>query len=1085
MTATPAPEDLFRRYRDHGDPAALAGVFDALAPRLLLLAAHVTPDPAAAEDLLQETFLQAMAKAAQWDPQRPLLPWLGVILRHRAVDLARRLKLRRPTDADLDGFAGASGIAGPADEAATRELLERIDSALAGMSSPYREALVLRLVHGMEPTAIAHALGRPPETVRTQLRRGLELLRGALPASLASALALVLAERGMAATRASVLAAAKAGARTSRHLGWWLLGAATLALGIAGWFALPRQPAAVPPQTAVAATERTPRDPAAERPVEPTPAPDAARIPGSLPATDADVRTSTLRGRLVRQDDRSPIAGGRAEVSFGRGRFVTDDPDFRTYPDPVETRASADGTFAITFTPAELTRVFLALAAPGFATVDTEWVSVKNGIDVDLGDIPLPRAVTLRARAVDEQGAPVPGLTLNVERHSGGMTGPTSMFTMWSSVDLTSAGDGALEPQELPAPATYGVAISFRQPGWRVVRPGELVADVADLVTDIVVARAPITDRILGRVVDEHDNPVAGVTITADAEMLDLGSAVSGADGSFWLAPDVKGDELPLYLPVTERRFALLEPERHYARGTTEHVVRVRRMPTFDVPIDVVDARDGSAVTGYGVRWCLDYWGADMELQMPPDAIYRPAPVEPHAAGRTVVPGLAPGNYRLCVHPANHDLATAYLVPFKIGADGPRAVRVELQPFAPLRVVLRDDRGEPLPGVAVQLIHTMGAGQQMSAVFTKEQFARGVGGGLRTAIGLETVVTNGDGVAILPAPTGEDRLALRLNGPRVHSQQRELAVVPANGRDEPITLPTLAIVRGRLVPPTLLDLIGPSAEQRREAAIVRDEDSELGYSMPTIAIGNDRTSQNTRVADDGTFEFATVEAGDHTISMSLQWRRDSGFYARDDHELAAVTGLRPGETRDLGAIDVSRLVPARVHGRVTLDGATWTAGQLVLVNAAAPDETFAIDLDERAQFTLVQRPGRYLPCLEWEDAAGRHLLAAEQLLELGVAAEVDCALPFVHRVLRLAVVDANGAPVPGQTLRIVPIDRRELGERFARSQADAAGMIVLDPAPPGRVQVFLPGSGGAPLAEIVATPGSRTEAKVVVPVVPR
>ncbi len=51
----------FVRFRERGDGKALARVFDALAPRLLLLALHVVRDRAEAEDVVQECFLRAMA----------------------------------------------------------------------------------------------------------------------------------------------------------------------------------------------------------------------------------------------------------------------------------------------------------------------------------------------------------------------------------------------------------------------------------------------------------------------------------------------------------------------------------------------------------------------------------------------------------------------------------------------------------------------------------------------------------------------------------------------------------------------------------------------------------------------------------------------------------------------------------------------------------------------------------------------------------------------------------------------------------------------------------------------------------------
>jgi len=73
---------------------------------------------------------------------------------------------------------------GPAAEAAAAELDERLHAALARLATPYREPLYLSLLHGLGAAEIATALGRPAGTVRTQLVRGLELLRAGLPATL-------------------------------------------------------------------------------------------------------------------------------------------------------------------------------------------------------------------------------------------------------------------------------------------------------------------------------------------------------------------------------------------------------------------------------------------------------------------------------------------------------------------------------------------------------------------------------------------------------------------------------------------------------------------------------------------------------------------------------------------------------------------------------------------------------------------------------------------------------------------------------------------------------------------------------------
>ncbi|MCA8954089.1 MAG: sigma-70 family RNA polymerase sigma factor, partial [Planctomycetes bacterium] len=179
-----SPEQCFVRYRERDDLDALARVFDAFAGHLLLVAGHLVRDGALAEDLVQTTFVEAMRSADRYDPRRPLLPWLVRILTHHAHKLRRREHRRGdprpPARADEPSAATA---------AIDRELVAAVEHTLANLPLHYRQVLTLRLVHDLPPTAIAHALGCPPETVKTRLRRGLELLRAWLPRGIATALA--------------------------------------------------------------------------------------------------------------------------------------------------------------------------------------------------------------------------------------------------------------------------------------------------------------------------------------------------------------------------------------------------------------------------------------------------------------------------------------------------------------------------------------------------------------------------------------------------------------------------------------------------------------------------------------------------------------------------------------------------------------------------------------------------------------------------------------------------------------------------------------------------------------------------------
>ncbi|MFN9706142.1 MAG: RNA polymerase sigma factor, partial [Planctomycetota bacterium] len=237
----------FRTFQRQRDPAALAAVFDAAAPRLLLVAMHLGRDAATAEDPVQTVFLPVLRDADRCAPGQPVLPWLLGMVEHRAID-ARRLAYRRRERAGPEVVGSAHGVADaagtPPDLAADAEGRERVAEALAGMPRDYRDVLTRRLVHGLAAVDIAHSLGLSPATVRMRTARGLKLLRAALPRGLATPglLAWLGAESlrardGLQAVRATVLKAAGVGAGTTVG-GSWLLGIAILLLCAVGAWSL-------------------------------------------------------------------------------------------------------------------------------------------------------------------------------------------------------------------------------------------------------------------------------------------------------------------------------------------------------------------------------------------------------------------------------------------------------------------------------------------------------------------------------------------------------------------------------------------------------------------------------------------------------------------------------------------------------------------------------------------------------------------------------------------------------------------------------------------------------------------------------
>ena len=326
------PTRLFLRWRDRGDAAALAELFDRTAPELLRLALHLCRHAVDAEDVLQATFLAAIESAQRFERNQRVLPWLTGILTHRALAEHRR-RQRTPVAAAEQERAG--GEREPFQHAQASELAASTRAAIDRLREPYRQPTMLRLVHGMEPAEIALVLQRSPGTVRAQLHRGLEQLRRLLPAGLATLLAVgAFAGRGLAAVKQAVLAAshthvvAASAATTSGFIAGMLMGK-KLVVGVGAvfvmlaWFAWTAAwpdgtdaerlavVAASPPDVtsgalATAAPTSTVMSPASER-TDATPS--AAGTPWPL------------RGKVVDGATGSPIAG--ATVSLTGPRRLT------------------------------------------------------------------------------------------------------------------------------------------------------------------------------------------------------------------------------------------------------------------------------------------------------------------------------------------------------------------------------------------------------------------------------------------------------------------------------------------------------------------------------------------------------------------------------------------------------------------------------------------------------------------------------------------------------------------------------------------------------------------------------------------
>jgi len=161
-----------------GDEYAMASLFDRYSKVVYSVALRVLRDPASAEDVLQEVFMQIWRNPNGFVATRGSLGgWLAVVARNRSIDALRR---KRPSE-QVDDMALASNY-NLADEAERNSLMEKARGVIHLLPVEQRKTLEMAFFDGLTHSEIAEMTGDPLGTVKTRIRSALTTLRKAFTA---------------------------------------------------------------------------------------------------------------------------------------------------------------------------------------------------------------------------------------------------------------------------------------------------------------------------------------------------------------------------------------------------------------------------------------------------------------------------------------------------------------------------------------------------------------------------------------------------------------------------------------------------------------------------------------------------------------------------------------------------------------------------------------------------------------------------------------------------------------------------------------------------------------------------------------
>ena len=174
------PEQRLARI-SAGDKRAFAELYDATAARIFGLIRRLLVDPAQAEEVTQEVYLEIWQTAARYKPERgSAISWMLTMAHRRAVDRIRASQASR----DRDHKIGIRDYDREYDQVAEHVELtmegERVKRAIAGLTELQRQAVELAYFGGLSHSEIATELHVPVGTIKTRIRDGMIRLRDAL-----------------------------------------------------------------------------------------------------------------------------------------------------------------------------------------------------------------------------------------------------------------------------------------------------------------------------------------------------------------------------------------------------------------------------------------------------------------------------------------------------------------------------------------------------------------------------------------------------------------------------------------------------------------------------------------------------------------------------------------------------------------------------------------------------------------------------------------------------------------------------------------------------------------------------------------
>jgi len=168
-----------------GDEVAFADLYQLTSAKLFGVALRICVDRELAREALQDSYVRVWKNAKDYNPDiASPIAWMATIARNRSIDLRRSQAERVSSQsAPLDEMPMDGTGPGIGNMVADTELSDDMHAlmrCLGRLPEDQREMLLLAYYTGWSRDELAQKFARPVATIKTVLRRSLELIRGCL-----------------------------------------------------------------------------------------------------------------------------------------------------------------------------------------------------------------------------------------------------------------------------------------------------------------------------------------------------------------------------------------------------------------------------------------------------------------------------------------------------------------------------------------------------------------------------------------------------------------------------------------------------------------------------------------------------------------------------------------------------------------------------------------------------------------------------------------------------------------------------------------------------------------------------------------